>query len=266
MRATDRDHLLSEQYRTGSRLRSRRAFHERYSTNPRSESLWLFDQLGLSPEARVLEVGCGTGAFWSANATRIPTGWSLELTDLSPAMVREARESLASLRPAPEFLSVDVQRLPFDPASFDAVLAHYVLYHVPALERAISEISRVLTPGGRLYAAAHGAGYMREWNDLARVLDPEVDGRRRSFDLENGEAVLRRRFGTVEVRPYADALEVSDPEAVVNYLLSGVPAEAATAERLETLRRAVEERWVREGGTLRCSNSSGLFIAAEPRP
>ena len=54
---------VTEQYCDPSNLNARIALHERFSTNPRNLPLWIFDQLKLPDDARVLEIGCGTGGL-----------------------------------------------------------------------------------------------------------------------------------------------------------------------------------------------------------
>ena len=88
---TERDYLLTEQYRDAAKLRARMGLHERFSVNPYGWHRWVFDQLDLSPRGRVLELGCGPAALWRENGERIPAGWTVVLADLSPGMLREAR-------------------------------------------------------------------------------------------------------------------------------------------------------------------------------
>ncbi len=80
-------YLLAEQYRDDSNLASRMSLHERFSTNPYGFQRWIFDRLDLAPDARVLELGCGTGVLWLKNRDRLPEGWNITLSDLSSGML-----------------------------------------------------------------------------------------------------------------------------------------------------------------------------------
>lgn len=65
------------------------------------------------------------------------------------------------------FAQADAQALPFRDASFDAVIANHMLYHVPDIPRALGEVRRVLKPSGFCYAATMGVANMREVDELA---------------------------------------------------------------------------------------------------
>jgi SAM-dependent methyltransferase len=110
------------------------------------------DQLGIAAGERVLEVGCGSGVVLRDVARRIaPSGTAVGL-DLSPALLEVARglaeeEGLSELV---ELREGDARALPFEDGEFDAVLAITTLSHVPEAERAISELVRVIRPGGRV--------------------------------------------------------------------------------------------------------------------
>jgi len=107
--------------------------------------------LGTGPFARSLEIGAGTGYF-SLNLLRSGTVRSAVCTDISPGMVAALERNAAhlGLADAVERAVVDAEELPFADASFDLVLGHAVLHHIPDLERAFSEFHRVLRPGGLL--------------------------------------------------------------------------------------------------------------------
>lgn len=109
------------------------------------------DALGLRPGQHVLEVGCGTGVLCRWLARR--TGGAIPVVglDLSPYLLREAaalaaREGLAD---RVTFREGNAEALPFDDASFEAVLCATVLEEVDA-DRALAEMVRVTKPGGSI--------------------------------------------------------------------------------------------------------------------
>jgi SAM-dependent methyltransferase len=96
---------------------------------------------------RSLEVGAGTGYF-SLNLLRAGVVREATCTDISPGMVRALRSNADKLGLAVKTARADAESLPFAEHSFDLVLGHAVLHHLPDLERAFGEFHRVLKPGG----------------------------------------------------------------------------------------------------------------------
>jgi ubiquinone/menaquinone biosynthesis C-methylase UbiE len=264
-RVTDREYLRTQQYRDASNLNARIGLHDRFSTNSRGWHPWVFDQLDLAPDARVLELGCGPGTLWAENSDRIPLGWELILTDLSPGMIGESRRALSGRKCGLSFVVADAQAVPFAPASFDAVIANHMLYHVPDRAQALSEIRRVLRPGGRLYATTVGIDHMRELHDrfrqIAPHLTPEVDRWGDPFNLENGREQLAPWFPSVTLHRYDDALRVTEVEPLIAYLRSGRHQSVLIGNRLAELIRSVEQE-IAESGAIRITKASGMFIAS----
>src|SRR5271170_2336296 len=160
----DSARLLREQYKDGSNLSARIRLHQRFSTNRYGQMRWMFDRIQLPENAHVLELGCGTGTLWRGSVN-VPRGWRAILTDMSDGMLRETRGHLARLGLSFAYSQADAQAIPFRDASFDAVIANHMLYHVPDIPRALTDIRRVLKPSGCCYAATMGLENMKEMND-----------------------------------------------------------------------------------------------------
>jgi SAM-dependent methyltransferase len=96
---------------------------------------------------RSLEVGAGTGYF-SLNLLRAGIVREATCTDISPGMVRALGANAQRLGLTVKTARADAESLPFAHDSFDLVLGHAVLHHLPDLQRAFSEFHRVLEPGG----------------------------------------------------------------------------------------------------------------------
>lgn len=106
-----------------------------------------FEFLALQPGERVLVVGCGTGLDFPY----LPRGVHLTAGDLTPAMVRRARDRADALRlTGADIRVLDAHRLDVPDGSFDAVVLHLLLAVVPDPVAAIREARRVLAPGGRI--------------------------------------------------------------------------------------------------------------------
>jgi ubiquinone/menaquinone biosynthesis C-methylase UbiE len=96
---------------------------------------------------RSLEIGAGTGYF-SLNLLQAGVVRDAVCTDISPGMLRALEQNAARLGLNVETRACDAEDLPFGDASFDLVLGHAVLHHLPDLRRAFAEFRRVLRPGG----------------------------------------------------------------------------------------------------------------------
>jgi SAM-dependent methyltransferase len=104
------------------------------------------------PYARSLEIGAGTGYF-SLNLLREGVVREATCTDISPGMLETLEANAKRLGLEVETAACDAAELPFEDGSFDLVLGHAVLHHLPALERSFAEFARVLRPGGTLFFA-----------------------------------------------------------------------------------------------------------------
>jgi SAM-dependent methyltransferase len=109
----------------------------------------ILDQLQLAPSDRLLEVGCGGGAFLSQ---ALRSGCSAAAADHSADMVRLARELNAEAIAAGrlEIVQAEAGALEFEPGSFTCAAMTGVLAFIPDQVGALAEVHRLLAPGGRL--------------------------------------------------------------------------------------------------------------------
>ena len=270
---------VAEQYQTHHNLHARVQLHRRFGTNPESWFAWVFDRLQLGPHSRALELGCGSGLLWDANRARLPSGSRLTLTDLSPGMVAQTAATLRG-QPAISFGVIDAQTLPFAADSFDVVVANHMLYHVPDRRLTYAEVLRVLKPGGRFFAATNDTGHLQEIRELARAYRPELEpffvtaNQRYTFDTAFTE--LSPRFAQVQLHRFANRLDVTDADALADYMLSGfsfglqqqnTPVDEAAAllgERAtDHFRRWLAEQTAARGGHIEINSATGLFEATK---
>ena len=259
----DPQYLKSDQYRDASNLDARVVIHQRFSTNPYGWFKWVFDTLLKLPEnARIVELGCGNGLLWKENADRIPPGWKITLSDLSPGMLDAAWRNLVVTGRAFQFKEIDAQSIPFEDETFDAVLANHMLYHVPDRPKAIAEMKRVLKTGGSLIATTVGENHMKEMNGwLTRVSGGQLSGMYSlPFVLENGGEQLGEFFDSISLSRYQDSLEVTEVEPVIAYIRSGIAASDLLEDELAGVRTDLEKE-LKEKSRILISKESGLFEA-----
>jgi ubiquinone/menaquinone biosynthesis C-methylase UbiE len=259
---TDSNHLKNVQYRDASNLQARGNLHARFGTNPVGWLTWYFQHLLTLPNsAHILEVGCGPGWIWQENAQRIPPGWHVTLTDLSPGMLGQARATLASVNRDFTYAEVDVQELPFPDESCDAVIANHMLYHVPDLQRGLRQIHRVLKPGGRLFAATNGREHMKEFRELAHEVYEGIPAERLTgFGLEEGARDLAPFFTAIEMHPFDNLLHVTDAEALKAYVRSMQMAQSVGTDVVQGIERRIDERMQRDG-FIDIQTKAGVFMA-----
>lgn len=115
---------------------------------PMGERLLRERQFDIRGAERILDVGSGAGQIASHLLKYADPGASIVCCDLSPQMLRRARNRLKS--DLPEHVAADLARLPFADGSFDCVTCGYVLEHLPDARTGLAEMARVMVPGGRM--------------------------------------------------------------------------------------------------------------------
>ncbi|MCL4265268.1 MAG: methyltransferase domain-containing protein [Anaerolineae bacterium] len=123
---------------------------EMRAADPRQRSMWetYLSEINFPPNARVLEIGCGTGAVSRILAQKPAVAQVIGI-DPSPVFIARAR-TLSQGIPNLSFEEGDGRALPFDADAFDVAVVHQALSHVPQPEQLVAEGFRILRPGGWL--------------------------------------------------------------------------------------------------------------------
>jgi SAM-dependent methyltransferase len=270
-RYQDRDYLVQDQYKDAGNLSARAQLHRLFSVSPVDWVTWLLDHFDLQPGEAILECGCGPGGLWAASLDRLPVNCRFTLTDLSPGMVKAAQANLDG-HPHFRFQVADIQELPFEDASFDVIVANHMLYHVPDLDKGLSEVRRVLKPGGRFFAATNGGNHMRELYEVGGKLFPElhlykeerVEAQDHAFRLENGRERLEHYFTDIILHRFNDRLEVTEVQPLLDYVLSSSEIRAAVTDDILRQATAFFEEAIAAQGSITITKDTGLFSARRP--
>ncbi|MEU6851222.1 class I SAM-dependent methyltransferase [Actinacidiphila alni] len=130
-------------------------YDEAYGADTKYEALLAELCARVPAGGRVLDIGCGSGVPVARTLTA--AGFAVTGVDISEVQVRRARERV----PGAEFRCADITAVPYEPASFDAVVSLFALIHIPLAEQPplLRDIAGWLRPGGCFVATT---GY-REW-------------------------------------------------------------------------------------------------------
>lgn len=270
---TDREHLISQMYATEEPLTVRIRTHELYTQPKVDFHAWVLDHVPWRGDERVLDIGCGSGAYIEPVCRRLTQGGQLLASDLSWGMLCDV--AAKSLPACVTFLNGDAANIPLPDGCCDVVLANHMLYHVPRIETAVAEIRRVLRPGGHFVAATNARDAMQEFiteveaacRDLDHPVDIPPSPARVRFTLENGWGSLQSSFPNVEQDAFESTLvfsEATPPAAYIDSLrhIYGpqLPDGLAWEMLMEQVERQIESS-LADQGEYRVAKTTGVFVA-----
>ena len=202
---------------------------------------------------RVLDIATGNGVLlvWAARAARA-AGRELTLTGVDLADIDPARflpEHQMDLESARFIGNIAAESLPFADGSFDVVVSQYGLEYAD-LDLALSEVARVLAPGGHLHWLAHGTDSIVVAEGRARLVDIDlllasdgpfaamktyIEARARSRKVSRATRILTEALRSAEAHCHANP-----PATLVQQLCGGI---LDTANQFEKYHPADVEHW-----------------------
>jgi ubiquinone/menaquinone biosynthesis C-methylase UbiE len=218
------------------------------------------DAMQIAPAASVLDLGCGTGLVARAIARHSGFTGSVAGIDLSPHLVAAAKRLAAEegIGARIAFQHGDARQLPFADATFDAVVAHTLISHVPAPLAVLKEAARVLKPGSTL--AVFDGDY------ASLTFDQPDEARAKADDAALVAAVVAnpRVMGQMPrlLREAGFQLQVSFSHVLAeigtaNFWLSGIETFRHLLPRAGAMNVVAADAWARR---LRAQSDDGVFF------
>lgn len=256
---------VKKQYADDKNLSSRIKLHARYSTNPYAFPDWLFDQYTFTEGCNILELGCGTGKIWESRLDDLPAGSTVILSDFSEGMLSGVLRKYAEHKNV-TVQKIDIQEIPYNDSSFDVVIANHMLYHVPDVSKALSEVHRVLKPKGVFYSSTISSKGMQDY--LHRSLkdfksDLNAFGEELCpFTIENGADILKKHFNDVKLLEHIDSLKITETQDLIDWIASSITIEHISENELDGLYNYFESIRKSEG-TITIPKRAGMFISSK---
>ncbi len=193
------------------------------------------------PYRKALEIGAGTG-FFSLNLRQAGVVGEVHVTDISPGMVAAAERNANLLGFDIERRVADAEHLPYGDATFDLVVGHAVIHHLPDVEKAFRELVRVLEPGGRVVICGEPTRYgdyvarrlsLATWWAVTRATRLPLVGRRWARPKEQLDESSR----AAALEAVVD-LHTFNPDALARTV------ERAGAEQVRTVTEELTAAWL----------------------
>lgn len=185
----------------------------------------------LPPQARVLDIACGTGIVARTVAAHLHGHGQITGLDLNPAMLRVARRASDAAGLEIDWVQGNAQALPFPDAGFDLVFCQQGIQFFPDRDAAVTEMYRVLVPGGEV-AVACWRGLARNpfFAHLAQVVQQRIgsDALAMPFALDDplelAGLLQRTGFQDVSVEPVAFTAVYAEPQRFVEMQMTASAA------------------------------------------
>jgi ubiquinone/menaquinone biosynthesis C-methylase UbiE len=200
-------------------LATRIDIHSKFGS--RDIDRWTLDLVRLQPDSAILDVGCGAGKQCFSYFTELKGAAKIVGGDVSPDLLVQAREETGKQKAAIQFIPLNFnERFPLEDDTFDFVSCCFAIYYAENVPFTISEMHRVLKPGGRLFTTGPMPENKKLFYDVVREATqnkpiPPMPGSSR-YGSEF-LSTIRSQFAKVDVHIFENPLTFTSAEPFLAY-------------------------------------------------
>lgn len=260
---TNMENKVKNQYKNSENFKNRLSLHG-YNINKTKWNSWCFDNIVFENNMKVLEVGCGTGKFWSENQGNLNKDIEVVLSDFSEDMLNNTKNNLIKSNENFIYKKFNSEHIPYEDSNFDIIIAQHMLYLIPNIDKALSEIKRVLKKDGTFYVTTNSCEAMKELNSLVEKFDASMglhsNGMCERFNLENGKDILEKHFKCIDVKALEGKIITSDVDAIVSYKSSTIKgSEILKGDKKKKFTEYIK-MYIEKNEKLEITTKAGMFI------
>jgi ubiquinone/menaquinone biosynthesis C-methylase UbiE len=259
---------------TTSDLLTRINIHDKYGGRNIDE--WMLDLLKLQKGSKILDAACGAGKQVTSFYNFLNGNCDITGGDVSPDLLNSARQSTAANQIKAIFVDLNFnQKFPFDNNQFDLLSCCFAIYYSEDIPFTISEMARVLKPGGRLFTTGPMPENKKMFYDIIReathkTIPPMPGSSRYGSEILNA---VKSQFPKVEVHIFENPLTFESVEPFLSYTRASISEDRKlwngifdARDDFEQVMKQIEnvaQKWLARDGKLVMTKVVGGFIATK---
>ncbi|HEY9089000.1 MAG TPA: methyltransferase domain-containing protein [Anaerolineaceae bacterium] len=259
---------------TTSDLLTRIDIHNKYGG--RDIDQWMLELLNPQPGIKILDVACGGGKQCLSFHKKLQGQAEITGGDVNAELLKQAREINATVNNAWKIVELDFnQRFPFEDNTFDLESCCFAIYYSENIPFTISEMHRVLKPGGRLFTTGPMPTNKQLFYDIIReatgkTIPPMPGSSRYGSEILSA---MQTQFAKVDVNIFENPLAFESVEPFVAYTRASLSEDRKLwssffqgkddFERIMRDIQAVAERRLQQDGKLVMTKVVGGFVATK---
>ncbi|MCE1254031.1 MAG: methyltransferase domain-containing protein [Anaerolineae bacterium] len=259
---------------TTNDLLTRIDIHNKYGGRNIDE--WMLDLLKIQKGSKILDVACGAGKQVTSFYNHLAGNCDITGGDVNADLLSQARQSTTDNKIQAKFIDLNFnQKFPLDDNQFDLLSCCFAIYYSEDIPFTISEMHRVLKPGGRLFTSGPMPDNKKMFYDIIReathkTIPPMPGSSRYGSEILSA---IQARFSKVDVNIFENPLTFDSVEPFLSYTRASISEDRKlwnsifdTHDDFEQVMKNIEtvaKAWFARDGKLVMTKVVGGFVATK---